>query len=259
MGMKQRKHAEHVKRRLSFNKNITLLIGAFWAASCFLFLDTMSRLSGSASLVTGFLVSEGAAEAAKPAGNSLISAGVYFLGMVIFGGAIFAVSRHSQQLRLMLKMEKEDRIITGSPKQALIDFFTILSNWSIKNTTPDIVIDNMNDIRESERKELPALSKVSFGLSKDEDILIEVSGEPSWDETKAIFATYISGLCVDKDKMLNIADYLGKNDVGTILCRMEDENRPAAGEAPKADKKKALPGKPKASKKSPGSGPKKSR
>jgi len=240
---------EHLKKRLSLDKNVMILLGAVWAASMFLLLDSLSKLSGAVSPMTGFLVSEGAAEAAKASASSLVSAGIYFLGLVIFGGAIFAVSRHSQELRTMLKLEKKERIITGSPRQALTDFFTILSTWSIKNVAADIVIEELNDIKESESKDIPSLSKVSFGLSNDEEIEVKVEGNPDWGEVGLIFETYLTALTIDKNKVINIADYLGKDDVGAILSRLDievpaEEKAPARGAQKKEARQKAVkPGK----------------
>ncbi len=212
---------EILRKEIGLAKNIIILIGAVWLASLALFVNSISGLGG-VGLVTGNLVSDGSAgAAAAPSAPTIVSTVVYFLGLIVLGGAMFVVSRHTQELRTMLKLEKKERATTGSPRQALADFFTIISTWSIKNTAPDIVVASLASIRDSEKKSVASLSNVLFRLSKDEDIEVDVKCEPSWDDVKKIFKAYIFQLGIDREKVLNIADYLGKNDVGAVICNLE--------------------------------------
>lgn len=218
------KKAEHemwVKKRLDLGKHILILNGAVWVACLALFLNSISGFAG-VNLITGNVVAEGvASEAAKPSIPSIVSAVVYFLGLIVLGGGMFVVSKHTQELRSMLKIEKQERKLIGSPRQALVDFFSILSTWSMKNMEQGTVLKSLESIREDEKKDFPSLRKVSFRLSKEDDLIVEANEEPDWEELRGIFKAYLNKLEIDPEKMLHIADYLGRNDLGTMLCKLQ--------------------------------------
>jgi hypothetical protein len=123
----------------------------------------------------------------------------------------------------------------GQPKQALEDFFSILSTWSIKGREPKFVLESLRRIKAEEKKDIRILDKVCFSLSKDDDLQINISAEPSWEEVRDIFKIYLTCLDINPDKMLHIADYLGRNDLGTMLCELDDEKQQATAKPKKQD------------------------
>jgi len=225
-------------KRLMGVRIFTFFVGFLWVFTTLFMVVSLSRLSPGGNSITAMIVGSAAMEP-EAAAASGFSSMIYFVGFVLFGGVLFVVSRYGTELKSVLKIEEDKELFTTTPRIALTDFFKILINWSIKtakNTRE--VFDALEQIRQENKGKLPILSDINLTLDGDA-IGVSIGADPKWEELYEVFLTYLKELDVDAERFVHISEYLGKNDVGIVLNRIEEVRARATKQMAKEEKKKA--------------------
>jgi hypothetical protein len=246
---------KHLKRQLEIGNGSIILISLLGVICVFLLADTFTTYHLVGNLLTGNVVavdSQGQTQVTSST-NYIVSIVIYVLGFVVCGGAVFVMSRRTGELKVMITKEEEERMLSSNPKDVLLEFFEILSNWSIKNAEKAQVLSELQKVKHEAKHGLPAVGLPSFSMSDDrKEIRVSVGGYPGWKEVFQIFRVYLDAMHVEKDKLTHLAEFLGKSNLAVAVSKMDEpieQQKKAShaieGAAKKADTKSAkTPSKP---------------
>jgi hypothetical protein len=213
-----------LKRRLKVANSSVAVIGVLWIAILALMVSSFSGQDKSSNLLTGHVVAGQTVYTKAPSWANTFSLIVYVAGFVLLGGAMFMMTRHSGELKTVLKKEEVKKMLSSDPRAALAEFLEILSTWSIKNTNAELTLGMLQEVKKNNKTKLPKMGCISLCLTNArEDIAVAVSGKLTWKEVFAIFHAYLHSLEIDKERLVHIAEYLGKEDLSIALSMMDEQ------------------------------------